>query len=133
MTWHELRNDTFIGKNKIMENFEALLDGTASWTNLTLSGFLNLGGNSATEISTDGTLAGDSDAALPTEKAVKTYIDAIGSGSIDDIFYENAQTTPGSSYTYTVAATRNAMTAGPFTIATGDTITVAVGATWVIV
>jgi hypothetical protein len=31
--------------------------------------------NAITEFSTDGTLAGDSDSALPTEKAVKTYVD----------------------------------------------------------
>jgi len=32
------------------------------------------------EFSTDGTLAGDSDSAIPTEKAVKTYVDAQVSG-----------------------------------------------------
>lgn len=31
--------------------------------------------NAVTEFSTDGTLSGDSDSALPTEKAVKTYVD----------------------------------------------------------
>jgi len=34
-----------------------------------------LGGAVISEISTDGTLAGDSDAAVPTEQAVKTYVD----------------------------------------------------------
>jgi hypothetical protein len=33
-------------------------------------------GTNITEFSTDGTLAGDSDNALPTEKAVKAYVDA---------------------------------------------------------
>lgn len=33
--------------------------------------------NAITEFSTDGTLAGDSDSALPTEKAVKTYVDGL--------------------------------------------------------
>jgi hypothetical protein len=33
-------------------------------------------GQNIVEFSTDGTLAGDSDTALPTEKAVKTYVDA---------------------------------------------------------
>ena len=42
---------------------------TAS-TSLTLAS-----GASPTEFSTDGTLAGDSDTAVPTEKAVKTYVD----------------------------------------------------------
>lgn len=32
------------------------------------------------EFSTDGTLGGDSDIAVPTEKAVKTYVDGIGGG-----------------------------------------------------
>jgi len=34
------------------------------------------GGVTITEFSTDGTMVGDSDNALPTEKAVKTYVDA---------------------------------------------------------
>lgn len=34
-------------------------------------------GATPTEFSTDGTLAGDSDVAVPTEKAVKTYVDAL--------------------------------------------------------
>ena len=38
-------------------------------------------GASVNELSTDGTLAGDSDDAVPTEKAVKTYADAIGGGA----------------------------------------------------
>jgi len=37
---------------------------------------------SINEFSTDGTLIGDSDAAIPTEKAVKTYVDNKISGSI---------------------------------------------------
>lgn len=42
---------------------------------------LRLGGAAArvTEFSTDGTLAGDSDTAVPTEKAVKTYADGLSS------------------------------------------------------
>lgn len=38
-------------------------------------------GATADEISTDGTLAGDSDTAVPTEKAVKTYVDANAGGA----------------------------------------------------
>lgn len=34
-------------------------------------------GATPTEFSTDGTMAGDSDTAVPTEKAVKTYVDGI--------------------------------------------------------
>ena len=43
--------------------------GTPTFAGLTIT-------NAITEFSTDGTLAGDSDSALPTEKAVKTYVDA---------------------------------------------------------
>lgn len=39
-------------------------------------------GTSVNEFSIDGTLAGDSDLAVPTEKAVKTYVDNKISGSI---------------------------------------------------
>jgi len=38
---------------------------------------LTLGGNTVNEFSIDGTLGGNSDAAVPTEKAVKTYVDYI--------------------------------------------------------
>ena len=51
-------------------------------------------------------------------------------GAIDDIFYENAQDVTAD---YTVAATRNAMSAGPITIASGVTVTLSSGATWTIV
>jgi len=37
-------------------------------------------GTSINEFSTDGTLVGDSDDAVPTEKAIKPYIDALGAG-----------------------------------------------------
>ena len=51
-------------------------------------------------------------------------------GAQNDIFYENGQTVTAD---YTIAANRNAMSAGPVTIAVGVTVTEAVGANWVIV
>jgi len=42
------------------------------------------------EFSTDGTLAGDSDAAVPTEKAVKTYVDAQIGGVANIIFQDDS-------------------------------------------
>jgi hypothetical protein len=39
-------------------------------------------GTGINEFSTDGTLAGDSDDAVPTEKAVKAYADALGGGNL---------------------------------------------------
>ena len=43
---------------------------------ITSSGISLASGATIDEFSTDGTLAGDSDSAVPTEKAVKTYVDA---------------------------------------------------------
>ena len=43
-------------------------------------GFSLNAGQIVTEFSTDGTLAGDSDAAIPTEKAVKKYVDDTAGG-----------------------------------------------------
>ena len=48
----------------------------------------------------------------------------------DDLFYENT-TTIGADYT--VAASRNSMTAGPVTISSGFTVTVPSGSRWVVV
>ena len=47
-----------------------------------------------------------------------------------DLFYENT-TTIGADYT--VAASRNSMTAGPVTISSGFTVTVPSGSRWVVV
>lgn len=52
---------------------------TASTGSFTTGSFTTLDlptGATIDEFSTDGTLAGDSDTAVPTEKAVKTYVDA---------------------------------------------------------
>lgn len=51
-------------------------------------------------------------------------------GAQNDIFYENGQTVTAN---YTIAANRNAMSAGPVTINTGVTVTQAAGSNWVIV
>jgi hypothetical protein len=51
-------------------------------------------------------------------------------GGTDQIFYLNGQTVNSN---YTIAATNNAGTFGPITIASGATVTVSSGATWSIV
>ena len=51
-------------------------------------------------------------------------------GAVDDIFYENAQVITSN---YTLAAGRNAMTAGSITINNGVTITISDGSSWTIV
>jgi len=58
---------------EIIQGGVTILDSNAILTNLT-SIQMNLG-VSVNEFSIDGTLAGDSDTAIPTEKAVKTNID----------------------------------------------------------
>ncbi|WP_179334230.1 tail fiber domain-containing protein [Winogradskyella costae] len=62
-------------------------------TNVVIQGSLGVTPNGGTapqgayinEFSTDATLAGNSDTALPTEKAVKTYVDNATSGSVSRI------------------------------------------------
>lgn len=54
---------------------------------------------------------------------------ATGGGS-DDVFYENGQTVTTN---YTITTNKNAMSAGPVTIASGITVTVPSGSTWVVV
>ena len=54
---------------------------------------------------------------------------SIGGGAADGIFYENGQAVTSS---YTVLATKNAMTAGPITINDGVTVTIETGGRWVV-
>ena len=53
-----------------------------------------------------------------------------GGGAINDNFYENSNTLTES---YTIVATRNAMTASPFEIPDGMTVTVEDNANWILV
>jgi hypothetical protein len=54
---------------------------------------------------------------------------SIGGGAADGVFYENEQAVSSS---YTILATKNAMTAGPITINSGVTVTIETGARWVV-
>jgi hypothetical protein len=70
-------------------------DGVVTSADLTVSGSLDLSaGASINEFSTDGTLAGDSDTAVPTEAAVKTYVDSAISGFVsgDDTSFTGVTT-----------------------------------------
>jgi hypothetical protein len=68
---------------------------TTDGTSLTVLGFIQLdSGTSVNEFSIDGTLGGDSDDAVPTEKAVKTYVDnAIGNLEAGNESLSNGDTT----------------------------------------
>ena len=54
---------------------------------------------------------------------------SIGGGAVNGIFYENDQTIADS---YTIGATRNAMSTGPLTLNSGVTVTVESGGRWVV-
>jgi len=74
-------NDDITGLRDISPTRNASVGGTLGVTGLsTLQSLTLASGATVTELSTDGTLAGNSDTAVPTEQAVKTYIDATGSG-----------------------------------------------------
>jgi len=66
-----------------------------------MSGTLSMGlGTSINEFSTDGTLAGDSDDAVPTEKAVKAYVDNISVGyAVKTVEILSSGITAGDDYT----------------------------------
>ena len=79
---------------------------------------------------TDATVAGH---ALKSDAAGTLSWGTAGGatgGGTDDVFYENSQTVTTS---YTLTASKNAMSAGPITINSGATVTVPSGASWVIV
>lgn len=62
--------------------------GGSTRADITSSGLrLNYANGRVNEFSTDGTLAGNSDTAVPTEKAVKTYADSIGTGRLLAVTY----------------------------------------------
>lgn len=53
-----------------------------------------------------------------------------GGGPVGGVFYENSTTVATS---YTISTGKNAMSAGPITIATGVTVTVPTGSTWSVI
>jgi hypothetical protein len=69
---------------KLIQNSGVIIDDSDNVTGIeNLTGVSTLGcsvGTTVTEFSTDGTLAGDSDDVISTEKAVKTYVDAAIAG-----------------------------------------------------
>lgn len=79
-----------------------------------------------------GSLRFNSDYLKPEVNNGTSYVGlggATGSGG-DDIFYENGQTVTTD---YTITTNKNAMTAGPVTIADGISVTIPTGSTWSII
>ena len=89
---------------------------------LASTGFLGAAGATVDEFSTDGTLAGDSDVAVPTEQAVKTYVDGrFGNLSVSG----STIATSGTLITLGAASDENTQVTGSLTVAgnlnvTGD-------------
>lgn len=82
--------------------------------------FKVLNGTSINELSIDGTLAGNSDDAVPTEKAVKTYVDAqVTASDLDFAGDSGTGAVDLDSQTFTVAGTANQV----ITAASAQTIT----------
>lgn len=83
------------------------LESTPTFAGLTVSSLTLV--NTVTEFSTDGTLGGNSDSALPTEKAVKTYIDVgIGAGGHDhdtDTLKFDGINSDGGAFSFTTTGT----------------------------
>lgn len=52
-----------------------------------------------------------------------------GGGAVNGVFYENDQTVNTS---YTITTNKNAMSAGPITIASGVTVTIPSGSSWLV-
>jgi len=62
--------------------------------------------------------------------ALKNVSGGATGGGTDDVFYENSQTVTTN---YTITTDKNAMSAGPITIASGITVTIPSGVAWVVV
>jgi hypothetical protein len=93
------------GSNKLyIENSNStnpLIYGEFDNNLVKINGTLQLpNGTSINEFSTDTTLSGNSDDAVPTEKAVKTYVDsATGNSSGCRVYRSTAQSIPGATWT----------------------------------
>lgn len=100
--------------------------------NITTAGSLRSGiGATIAEFSTDGTLSGNSNTAVPTEQAVKTYVDNASGGSKTIVIPATAFTgnqgnnniVYRNSGTYAQYEVSNASLAAPLTLPVGSTIT----------
>jgi hypothetical protein len=75
-------SDVNLGLYRVGENNIGITCGNSRQMDLSPSGVLLENGVRVDEFSDDGTLADDSDTAVPTEKAVKTYVDSLVQGAI---------------------------------------------------
>jgi len=93
-----VKRDADIDRNLNVDG-AATIDGAATAASLQLGG----SGATPTEFSTDGTMGGNSDTAVPTEKAVKTYVDQLPNDDYiingQAIFWQRGTSFTSSGYT----------------------------------
>lgn len=95
-----------VGINDTTPSYQLDVNGVIQSTGLIVNA-----GQEINEFSTDGTLAGDSDTAIPTEQAVKTYVDNASPSSTDyqyQFFADQFETPNNSSWTVNALATLGA-------------------------
>lgn len=112
MTWTDLGTVTTVdinGGSIDGANIGAASAGTGAFTTLTAATTLGLAsGTTVNEFSIDGTLADNSDDAVPTEKAIKTYVDAqiaAISSTLEELMQVRNEQTAGVEGGASVAAT----------------------------
>ena len=103
-------DDVTVGDDLIVTGL-CTIGETLAVTGAVTAASLELGGSGAvpTEFSTDGTLGGNSDTAIPTEKAVKTYVATVLSGvdyALMKGFIERSEYGYGSATTITLTSGR---------------------------
>ena len=114
------------------------LDGIESGADVTDATNVNAAGavmNSDTSTSSmsfvvdEDNMSSNSNTKVPTQQSVKAYVDA-NAGATSGLFWENGTSLSSS---YTVPASTNAMSAGPFTIGSGVAVTIGSGRSWTVV
>lgn len=112
-------NGTDVVSNAMLVNDSITINGSAVALggSVSISGLPSQTGNAGKYLKTDGTSA----SWAPT---------GASGGGTDQVFYENDITVNSS---YTISSNKNAMSAGPITIASGATVTVPTNSTWVVV
>jgi hypothetical protein len=123
-----IQGDLLVGNQSDVRFGEATANGS-NW--VAFQGAASIAANVTWTLpATDATVAGH---ALKSNAAGTLSWGTAGGatgGGTDDVFYENSQTVTTS---YTLTASKNAMSAGPITINSGVTVTVPSGASWVVV
>ena len=108
-----------------------LLGYNAAASSATVSNEITLGDTNVNRFRIPGLQSSATNGQVMTYNSSSSLIElADAPGAADDIFYENNTTVASN---YTITSGKNAMTAGPVTIASGVTVTVPSGSRWAVV